>query len=107
MYAIVEFKGNQFSVEPNQILRVPYLDMEDKDKEFEISEVLVLNDDDKIKYGRPYIKNVKVLAEFLEHGKDKKIVVFKKKRRKGFSKKQGHRQKYSIIKIKDIMIEGD
>ena len=53
--------------------------------------------------GTPTVKNAKIIAEIVKHGKDKKVVVFKKKRRKGYEKKQGHRQNFTQIKIKDII----
>jgi len=103
MYAIVEFKGAQLRVEKDQMIRVPFLSEYEVGTEFEIEKVLLLNSDKDTIVGTPVVKNAKVKAEVIEHLKDKKIVVFKKKRRKGYEKKQGHRQNYTNIKIKDII----
>ena len=103
MYAIVGFKGAQLRVEKDQMIRVPFLSEYEVGTEFEIEKVLLLNSDKDTIVGTPVVKNAKVKAEVIEHLKDKKIVVFKKKRRKGYEKKQGHRQNYTNIKIKDII----
>ncbi len=103
MYAIVDFKGTQFKVEKDQTIKVPYLNQYEVGAEFEIDRVLLLQKDKDTVIGKPTVKNAKVLAEVVSHLKDKKIIVFKKKRRKGYEKKQGHRQNYTEIKIKDII----
>jgi len=102
MYAIVEIAGKQFRVEKDQKLKVPHLQAEGGSK-IVFEEVLVYADDQgKTQIGTPVIKNMKVSATVVEHGREKTIIVFKKKRRKGYQKKNGHRQGYSIIKIDDI-----
>lgn len=106
MYAIVDFKGTQFRVEKDKVIRVPYLGDEEIGSEVKIPDVLLLKDDNGITIGQPTVDNTTVLAEVLEHKKDKKIIVFKKKRRKGYQKKQGHRQNFTQIKIKDIVKQG-
>lgn len=103
MYAIVDFKGVQLKVEKDQIIKVPYLSELEVGAEVEMSEVLLLKTDKDTIIGTPKVKNAKVTAEVIEHKKDKKVIVFKKKRRKGYEKKQGHRQNYTQIKIKDII----
>jgi len=103
MYAIINYKGQQLKVQRNDVVKIPYLDGQEVGTEFEINEVLALEGDKRPKIGKPYVKKAKVLAEVLSHGKDKKIIVFKKKKRKGYSRKQNHRQKYTEIKIKDII----
>jgi large subunit ribosomal protein L21 len=105
MYAIIDFKGEQLKVQKNDVVKVPYLDGQEIGTEFEINDVLLLEGERRPKLGKPYVKKAKVLAEILSHGKDKKIVVFKKKKRKGYSRKQGHKQRYTEIKIKDIIKE--
>lgn len=102
MYAIVDFKGTQFRVEKDMIVKVPWLKEAEVGSEVEMDKVLLLNDENNIKVGDPLVKNVKVIAEVLAHARDKKIIVFKKKRRKGYEKKQGHRQHYTQLKIKEI-----
>lgn len=102
MYAIVDFKGTQFRVEKSQTLKIPFLSEMKEGDEIAMENVLLINDGENIKVGTPAIENAKVTAEVVSHGKGKKVIVFKKKRRKGYSKKQGHRQNYTEIKIKDI-----
>ena len=101
MYAIVEYKGFQFKVEPDQLVKVPYLGDLEPGTEVNIEKVLILHDS-KTLIGKPLVKNASVVAEVAGHGRDKKIIVFKKKRRKGYQKKQGHRQNFTEIKIKEI-----
>jgi large subunit ribosomal protein L21 len=103
MYAIVEFKGTQLKVEKDQTIRVPFLKEYEVGAEIEIDKVLLLKSDEDTVIGTPTIKNAKIVAEIVKHDKDKKVVVFKKKRRKGYEKKQGHRQNFTQIKIKDII----
>jgi len=103
MYAIVEFKGTQLKVEKDQTVRVPFLAEYEIGAEIEMPNVLLLHTDKDTIVGKPTVKNAKVKAEIISHFKDKKVIVFKKKRRKGYQKKQGHRQNYTEIKIKDIL----
>lgn len=103
MYAIVDFQGTQFKVEKDRILKVPYMSDLEIGAKIEIDKVLLLHTDNDTIIGTPTVKNAKVLAEITNHLKDKKVIVFKKKRRKGYEKKQGHRQNYTEIKIKDIV----
>ncbi len=101
MYAIVEIAGKQFRVEKDKVLKVPYLHAEIGEV-IEFDRVLLLDDGKEVKIGRPVIEDVKVAAKVVEHGRDKKIIVFKKKRRKGYRVKKGHRQHFSKIQIENI-----
>jgi len=103
MYAIVDFKGTQFKVEKDQTIKVPYMSELEVGAKIEMLNVLLLHIEDNTIIGAPTVKNAKVLAEVTSHLKDKKVIVFKKKRRKGYEKKQGHRQNYTEIKITDII----
>ena len=103
MYAIVDFKSTQFTVEKDMTVTVPYLQDCEIGTDVELDRVLFLQDDDNTMIGRPTVENAKVIAELVGHTKDKKVIVFKKKRRKGYQKKQGHRQNWSQLKIKDIV----
>jgi large subunit ribosomal protein L21 len=103
MYAIVEISGKQFKIEKGDEVKIPFQDKKEKDK-FKINNVLLLNNDGKVEVGKPFVKKTEVLATVLGHGRDKKIIVFKKKRRKGYQKKNGHRQNYTTIKIDKIAI---
>jgi len=104
MYAVVEIAGKQFRVEKNKNIKVPLLKAESGSK-VEFKQVLVYTDDAGVtQIGQPLVKDMQVNATVVEHGRDKKIVVFKKKRRKGYQKKNGHRQGFSLIKIDDIAV---
>ena len=70
----------------------------------EFEEVLLIANGEKVEIGRPHLKDSKVVGEIVEHSKDRKIVVFKSKRRKGYRKKQGHRQQHTVLKIKEIRV---
>lgn len=101
MFAVVDILGQQFKVAENTKYYVPRL--KDKiDTEVTFDSVLVLSDDKKVKIGNPSVKGAKVTAKVLEHLKDDKVIVFKKKRRKGYKKKQGHRQELTRIEITKI-----
>jgi len=101
MYAIVEFKGFQFRAEKNAILRVPLLNME-PGQNVEFDRVLMLRDEAEVKIGQPVIEGAAVLAEVIEHAKDKKKVIFHTKKRKGYRVKKGYREQYTNIKVTDI-----
>ncbi|RMF56171.1 MAG: 50S ribosomal protein L21 [Calditrichaeota bacterium] len=101
MYAIVEISGKQFRVEPNVKLKVPYQHKEVGDT-VEFDRVLLLHDGSEVKVGHPVVEGAKVQAKVVEHGREKKIIVFKKKRRKGYKVKRGHRQHFTRIEIENI-----
>ncbi|MDP8314645.1 MAG: 50S ribosomal protein L21 [Candidatus Celaenobacter antarcticus] len=103
MYAIIDFKGQQHKVQKDDVLHVAYLEDKEIGSEIEIDSLLLLDDDKKMHIGKPSVKGAKVVAEVLGHGRGKKITVFKKKKRKSYSRKQGHRQNFTEIKIKDII----
>ena len=101
MYAIVEIAGQQFKVEQDQQIFVHRLEAEEGSK-IDFDKVLLMDDAGKINVGAPVIKGAKVTAKVLEHLKGDKVIVFKKKRRKGYKVKNGHRQyltKLEILKI--------
>lgn len=102
MYAIVEISGKQFRVQKDMRLRVPRQESE-PGKKIGFDRVLLVEDDKgNTTIGNPLVKDTQVAATLVEHGRDKKVIVFKKKRRKGYQKKQGHRQGYSVIEINTI-----
>ena len=102
MYAIVEIAGKQFRLEEKSRLRVPLLQAE-SGKKIEFDNILAFNDaNGKLTIGTPKVDKVKVSATVIEHGREKKIVVFKKKRRKGYRVKNGHRQDFSLIEVNKI-----
>jgi len=101
MYAVVKIKNQQFRVTPDLRLQVPLFDTE-VGETLKFDEVLMFADGDDVKVGTPTIEGASVAAEVLNHGRSRKIVVFKKKRRKNYRRKNGHRQQYTEIKITEI-----
>ena len=101
MYALVEIKGKQYKAEKGSLLKVDRFETE-AGEQVEFDSVLLVSDDKKVQVGQPYVKGVKVKAVVEEHGKDKKIVVFKYKRRKNYRRTRGHRQQFSLLRIKEI-----
>ncbi len=101
MYAIFRAQGKQFRAEPDLTLRLPTLDAEPGDK-VTFEDVLLAERDGDVRVGSPSLTGATVAAEIVRHGKDDKIVVYKMKRRKGYRRKQGHRQGFTEIRILDI-----
>ena len=101
MYAIVEIAGQQFKVEKKQQIFVHRLNSKEGDKII-FDNVLLIDNNGKIKVGTPNVSGAKITAKVLEHLKGDKVIVFKKKRRKGYKVKKGHRQFLSKIEIHDI-----
>ncbi len=105
MYAIVEIAGQQFKVEKDQQIFVHQLEGKEGDK-VEFSNVLLLDDNGKVTVGAPAVKGAVVTAKIVEHAKGDKVIVFKKKRRKGYKVKNGHRQRFTKIAIDSIKASG-
>jgi large subunit ribosomal protein L21 len=101
MYAIVEIAGQQFKVQKDQKIFVHRLDAKEG-KKVDFDRVLLVDNDGDVKVGAPVIEGAKVSAKVEEHLKGDKVIVFRKKRRKGYVKKNGHRQSFTAITIKDI-----
>lgn len=101
MYAIVEIAGQQFKVEKDQQIFVHRL-KEDEGSKVDFDNVLLIDNDGKVNVGAPAIQGAKVSASVVRHLKGDKVIVFKKKRRKGYKKKNGHRQYLTEIKIENI-----
>ena len=105
MYAIVEIAGQQFKVEKDQRLFVHRL--EDKEgAKVAFDDVLLISDNGKVSVGAPAISGAQVTAKILSHMKGDKVIVFKKKRRKGYAVKNGHRQYLSEIQVESIVASG-
>ena len=102
MYAIVEISGKQFKVEKKQKLFVNRIDAEEG-KKVSFDNVLMFSDGNKLSIGSPVVSGVKVDAKVVKHLKSDKVIVFKKKRRKGYKVKNGHRQQITQIEINDII----
>lgn len=105
MYAIVEIAGHQFKVEKDQKVFVNRLQTEEG-KKVSFDNVLLIGDGDKVTVGAPAIGGAQVSAKVLKHLKGDKVIVFKKKRRKGYRVKNGHRQSLSEIVIESIVASG-
>ncbi|KAB2891534.1 MAG: 50S ribosomal protein L21 [Desulfobulbaceae bacterium] len=101
MYAIVRTGGKQYQVACGDQLRVEKLDGNVGDT-IHLEEVLMVVDGDQVKVGQPVLESAKVVAKIAEQGRAKKVIVFKKKRRKGFQVKKGHRQSFTGLKIEEI-----
>ena len=102
MFAIIRADGRQFRVAKGDVIRFDRMKAEPGDS-FETSQVLAIaEEDNKLKIGIPVVEGAKVEGTVLEHGKDKKIIVFKRKRRKTYRRKYGHRQDHTLVKIDKI-----
>ncbi len=101
MYAVVEIAGQQYRVNPTEKLYVPRLEGA-VDSVVKFDKVLLLADDKSVKVGNPVVAGASVAAKVLAHVKDDKVIVFKKKKRKGYRVKRGHRQQYTQIEITSI-----
>jgi large subunit ribosomal protein L21 len=102
-YAIIRTGGKQFRVEPGQRIRIPSLDAEPGSK-VTFEDVLLGAADGNVRVGGPTLSGATVTGEIVRHGKGDKIVVFKFKRRKNYARKQGHRQKFTEVRIADIKL---
>jgi large subunit ribosomal protein L21 len=103
MYAIIRSGDKQFRAEPGQTIRIPALDAE-VGEAVTFDEVLLASTEDKVTVGTPTVAGASVAGEVVAHGKDKKIIIFKWKRRKNYRRKQGHRQKFTEVRINDITL---
>ncbi|MCP3888277.1 MAG: 50S ribosomal protein L21 [Desulfobulbaceae bacterium] len=101
MYAIVRTGGKQYQVACGDQVRVEKLEGNVGDS-IDLSDVLMVVDGEEVKVGQPVLENAKVTAKIAEQGKGKKVIVFKKKRRKGYRLKNGHRQSYTALQIEEI-----
>jgi large subunit ribosomal protein L21 len=101
MYAIVEIAGQQFKVQKDQKIFVHRLQAE-AGSNVEFDKVLLIENDGKVQLGAPAISGAKVTAQVIDHVKGDKVIVFRKKRRKGYKKKNGHRQHFTSLTIQEI-----
>ena len=102
MYAIVDIAGQQFKVQKDQKIFVHRLEGEEG-AEMNFDQVLLVENEGKVTLGSPAIKDAKVTAKVLEHVKGDKVIIFKKRRRKGYKLKRGHRQQFTQIQIGEII----
>ncbi|MCH5328197.1 MAG: 50S ribosomal protein L21 [Coprobacter sp.] len=102
MYVIVEIQGQQFKVESGKKLFVHRLAAE-QGAAVEFDKVLLVDNDGEVKVGAPVVEGAKVVGEVLSHVKGDKVIIFKKKRRKGYRKRNGHRQAFTEVLVKEIV----
>jgi large subunit ribosomal protein L21 len=105
MFVIIKSGGKQYKVESGDIVKLDYLG-QDKGKKISFKDIIACNVNNKDYIGMPYLKNIEVKAEILENKKDKKILVFKKRRRHNSRRLNGHRQSLSVVRISDILLDG-
>jgi large subunit ribosomal protein L21 len=103
MYAIIRSGDKQFRAEPGRTIRVPSLDA-GVGETVTFGDVLLAATDDGTQLGGPTVEGASVTGEVVRHGKDRKIIVFKWKRRKNYRRKQGHRQKFTEVRIGEIRV---
>tara|TARA_Y100001935_G_scaffold183263_1_gene151883 strand:- start:812 stop:1213 length:402 start_codon:yes stop_codon:yes gene_type:complete len=101
-FAIIQTGGKQYKVKASDILKVEKLKNEKPESKIEFNEVLAYGDDKNLEIGSPLLKGAKVEAEIIKNSKNRTILIFKKRRRQNSRRKNGHRQQYSLIKIKKI-----
>ena len=102
MYAIIKNGSKQYKVQTGDFLNLDRFDAEPKDT-VTVSEVLAINDGKKLKIGSPLVKGAKVELEVISQGKDKKVIIFKKRRRKDSKVKKGFRRQHTRVKVTSIM----
>lgn len=100
-YAIIRTGGKQYRVRPGEVLRIEKMEVP-PGEQVEFSEVLVTSDDAGVRIGQPLIPGARVMARVVRQGKAKKILVFKKKRRKNYRRRYGHRQPFTEVRITAI-----
>ncbi len=101
MYAIVDIAGKQFKVAKDQYIYAPKMDGE-AGSSVSFENVLLLDNNGSVEVGAPTVKGAKVSGKILEHVKGNKVIIFKKKRRKGYAVKNGHRQQFTKVQIESI-----
>jgi len=101
MFAIVNIAGKQYRVAEGDQIKVAFLETE-AGKKVKFDNVLLTDDGKKVQVGKPTVKGVSVSGTVLDHGRDRKVIIFKKKRRKGYRRKNGHRQDFSLVQIETI-----
>jgi large subunit ribosomal protein L21 len=101
MYALVEIQGKQYKAEQGKTLKVDRVG-QDAGEVVVFDSVLMLRDDDKTNVGTPFVKGAQVKTVVQEHVRDPKVVVYKYKKRKGYARKRGHKQQYSVLRVEEI-----
>jgi len=103
MYAIVNISGKQYKATEGTRLRVPR-QSGDSGAKLSFDDILLISNSDSTQVGKPNVSGAKVTATILNHGRERKILVYKKKRRKGYQRKNGHRQWYTEVEVQKIQL---
>ncbi len=103
MYAVVEILGQQFKAEAGKKLFVHRMEEAERGSQVEFEKVLLLDNEGVIAVGAPTVEGAKIVCEVLSHVRGDKVIVFHKKRRKGYKKRNGHRQNFTEILVKEIV----
>ena len=101
-FAVIKTGGKQYKISAGEILKVELLENSKTDTKIEFNEVLAYGDENTIEIGSPTVNGAKVEANLIKNSKEKTVLIFKKRRRKNSRRKNGHRQKYSMIRIEKI-----
>ena len=101
-YAIIKTGGKQYKVKAGEILKIEKLPDSKPESKIEFNEILAYGDDKSIEIGTPHVEGAKVEADLVENGKNRTVLIFKKRRRQNSRRKNGHRQQYSLIRISKI-----
>ena len=101
-FAVIQTGGKQYKVKASDILKIEKIKNSKPESKIEFNEILAYGDDKTLEIGSPLVKGAKVEAELLKNSKNRTILIFKKRRRQNSRRKNGHRQEYSLIKIKKI-----
>ena len=101
-YAVIQTGGKQYKVKSGEILKIEKLPDSKLDTKIEFKEILAYGDDKIIEVGSPIVTGAKVEADLIKNGKNRTVLIFKKRRRQNTRRKNGHRQEYSMIRIKKI-----
>ena len=103
MYAIVNISGKQYKATQGAKLRIPR-QSGDSGAKLYFEEILLINNGDSTQIGEPNVVGAKITATILNHGRERKILIYKKKRRKGYQRKNGHRQWYTDVEVQKIQL---
>ena len=101
-FAVIQTGGKQYKVKASDIIKIEKINDSEPKNKIEFKEILAYGDDKNLEVGSPLVKGAKVEAELLKNSKNRTILIFKKRRRQNSRRKNGHRQQYSLIKIKKI-----
>ena len=102
MYALVNYNGNQLLLKEGEKIKIPFLNNKIGTK-LVFDNVMFFDDGKTKKIGNPYLKSISINAKIISHGKENKIIVFKKKRRKGYQKRNGHKQNFTMIQVDKLL----